>query len=71
MSAMNGPWLAFLIIVGLAFLALELYGLWKHGKAGTLSDHIRYWNSLHPLVGFTMGVAVGILAWHFFVDVNQ
>ena len=70
MSAMSGPWLAFILLVGSCFLALELYGLLRYGSSGTLSDHIRYWNQLHPLVGFAMGYALGILTWHFFVSVN-
>lgn len=70
MQEMTTPWLIYLGLVLLGLIVIEAIGFKKYGPAGTLSDHVRYWNRLHPAVGFILGVTVGILMWHWFVSVN-
>lgn len=63
---MNRPWLAWLVLVLVSFGALETFGYLRYGVDGTLSENIRHWTSLHPLIPFALGVTVGALAYHFF-----
>ena len=63
---MTKAWIAWLAAVLLTFAALEAFGYWRHGVAGTLSDNVRTWTAIHPLIPFGLGAAVGALAYHFF-----
>lgn len=62
---MTLPWVGWLLAVLVSFVAIEALAYWTYGQPGTLSAHIRAWGSLHPLIPFTIGCAVGALAVHF------